>query len=185
MRRGVIDDLRTIVGKHLEHPSAVADGTDQGDKVQVRIRVLQLILDIIGVVLIDVKDDQLPRMMRRNLTTEFGTNRPAAAGYEDDLTFDVCGNLIDVVVDLLSAEKVFDTDFAELSDGDFPIHKLIDCRKGLDFGARFLADVDDVTSVFGLGARKSNVDLIDAILLDKFRDVFIAFSSTGKSKDSM
>ena len=55
VRSGVIDDLRFIVLKHLEHPAAVTHRSNQNFKPEVRIFFTKLKLDFIGIILINIE----------------------------------------------------------------------------------------------------------------------------------
>ena len=174
MRRCMEDQLRMVFFEDDVQSMEVTYRTDDKTDVFVGVMVLELLLEVICSVFVNVQDDKHLRVLFDDLPTEFGTDGAAAACDKDDLALDVGSDFIDVILDLVSAQKVFDLDFSQFGDGDFPIHQLVDGRKGLDLGACFLTDVNDVTSVFGLGARERNVDLIDTVLLDEFRDVFPA-----------
>ena len=70
VRRRMVNDLRAVLLKHLEHFAAVPYGSDQYIIVQVRELLLQLHLQLIGAVLVEVQDDQFLRMMSRDLPAE-------------------------------------------------------------------------------------------------------------------
>ena len=166
MGRSVIDNLRMKLRKHLEHSSAVADRADQGHEVQVRIGILQLILDIIGVVLIDVKNNQLLWMVCRDLSAELRTDGPAAAGDENDLPAHEVIDFLHLGTDLVTAEEVLDRDVLHIRDGDIALGKLGDAGHDLQLAVGLLADIQDITALFEGGTRNGKVDLLDLILLD-------------------
>ena len=172
--RRMEDQLRMIFFKDDVQSVEVSYRANNKAHVFVGVVVLELLLEVVCCVFVDVQDHEHFRVLLDDLSAEFGTDGAATAGDKNHLVFDVRSDFVDVVLDLVSAQKVFDLDFTQFGDGDFPVHQLINGRKGLDFGARFLTDVDDVTSVFCFGARERNVDLIDTVLLDEFRDVFPA-----------
>ena len=174
MGRSVIDDLRPVFGKHLEHAAAVADGSDKRHEVQVRIRVAELVLDVIGVVFIDVEDDELLRVMRRDLAAELRADASAAAGDEDGFPAYEVIDLFHLGTDLVPAEKVLDRNILHDGDGDLALGKLGDAGHDLELGVRLLADVQDVTALFQGGAGNGEVDLLDLILRDIFQDAFTA-----------
>lgn len=136
--------------------------------------MFQFLLEVISRIFVDVENNEHLRVLLDDLTAEFRTDGTTAAGDKDNLVLDVGSNFVHVVLDLVTAKKVFDLDFSKFGYGDFTVHQLIDGRKDLDLGLCFLADVDDVSSVFGGCAGDGNEDLIDAILLDECRDVFPA-----------
>ena len=88
----MIDDVRMIEREDLLETRNVADTADENGEVQLRMAAFQLHLYIIGVVLVNVKDNQLFRPVRGNLTAELGTDGTAAACDKDDLVGDVAGD---------------------------------------------------------------------------------------------
>ena len=168
------DQLRVVFFKYNIQSVEVSHRTDDKAHIFVWVMVLEFLLEVVCGVFIDVQDHEHLRVLLDDLPAEFGTDGTATAGDEYHLVFDVGSNFVDIVLNLVSAKKVFDLDFSQFGDRHFPVHQLVDSRKGLDLGACFLTDVDDVTSVFGLGTRERNVNLIDTVLIDEFRDVFSA-----------
>ncbi len=58
MRRRVEHDLRLILGKDAVHLRVITHGRDQSDQIQtVAVLDVQLLLDIIGVVFVDIHDN--------------------------------------------------------------------------------------------------------------------------------
>ena len=55
--RRMVYDVGAVFLKHRLDPVGVPDGADEHHQVQVRILLLQLQLDVVGVVLIDIKDN--------------------------------------------------------------------------------------------------------------------------------
>ena len=174
MRRSVIDDLRLVLLKDLEHSSAVADGADQGDEVQVRILLSQFQLDGVGVVLVNVKDDELLRVVSRNLATELGADAAATAGDENDLAVDEGKNLGKVRGDHLAPEEVFDRHVLHGGDRDLAGHELVKSGKLLQFTAGFVADAEDFFPVFPVQRGNGQEDLRDVELLDILEDALPA-----------
>lgn len=58
---------------------------DEHDEVQLRIFPDQLLLDLISVVLIDIDNDQLFRLMTGDLPAQLTSDGPATAGDQYDL----------------------------------------------------------------------------------------------------
>ena len=87
MRGGVEDDIRMIFLHDALHASCVAHGSDQRHQVELRTCPLQLLLDGVGVVLIDIEDDQHPRIRLGDLPAELAADGTAAARHQDGLSF--------------------------------------------------------------------------------------------------
>ena len=80
VRRRVADNVGPVAVKDLHDTLPVAHGADEHDEVQLRVRAPQLHLDVVGVVLIDIENDETPRPLRRRLPAELTAD--AAAGEE-------------------------------------------------------------------------------------------------------
>ena len=182
MRRGVVDDLRAVGIKDLEHPPAVPHGPDEHYKVQVRIPLSQLQLDIVGVVLVDVEDDQLPGRMCRDLSAQLAADGAASSGDQDRLAVDKVIDLVHVRPDRFSPEQVFDRDLLHGADGDLSEHQLIQSRELLHLAACFAADVQDIPLINGGCAGDCQVDLRDVIFFNVGHDIVPA-AHDGHSVD--
>jgi len=168
--RGVVDNLGMVLLKDLEDTAAVADGADQGHKVQVRILFPQFQLDGVGVVFIDIEDDELLRMMTGHLAAEFRADASPTACDEDNLAVDEVINFMKVRGDGLTSQKVLDGDILEFRNGDLAGNKLIVPGEHLHLAAGLVADAEDLLSVFPRHAWDGEEDLRDMILLDILED---------------
>ena len=156
---GVIDDLRTVIVADLEDPAAVPHGTDQYDNVQIRVFILQLQLDVIGVVFINVKNDQTLRVMTGNLPAELRTDAAAAAGDHDGFSLDELKDLRQIGLDRITTKKVLNGDVFQGAGCELALHELVHTGEILDLAFRLVADGDDVAAVRhgGAGDRKKNL----------------------------
>jgi len=170
MGRGVIDDLGMVLLKNLEHAAAVADGADEGHEVEIRILLSQLQLDGVGVVFVDIENDQLLRVVPRDLAAELRTDAPAAARDEDDLAVDEVIDLVKIGGDGLAAQKVLDGDVPELRDGDLAVDELVIPGEHLHLTAGLVADAEDFLPVLPRHAGHGEEDLRYLILLDILED---------------
>ena len=82
---------------------------------------LQLLLDVVGVVLIDVENNELRGMMRRYLPTKLAADRSAASRDEDGFILDVAYDLLDIDVHLFPAEQILYLHFAEIGNGHLSV----------------------------------------------------------------
>ena len=167
---GMIDNLGMILLKNLEDAAAVTDGTDQGHEVQVRILFPQLQLDGVGVVFIDIKDDELLRVMTGHLAAELRADASAAARDKDDLAVDEVEYLAQIRRDGLSAQEVLDGDVAEFRDRDLVVDQLVHAGKHLDRATGLVTDAEDFLPVLSRHAGDGEEDLRHLIFLDILKD---------------
>ncbi len=172
--RRVEDDLWPVFVKHLEDPPAVPDGTDQGHQVQVREVLLQLVLDVVGVVLVDVEDDEFLWLVSDNLPAQLRPDGAAAAGHQHGLALEVLENLRHVGFDGGPAQQVLHSHFLQGGDRDLAFHQLVHARQLLDLAVGFVADVQQVPLRPGGGAGHRQEDRVDFILLHRVEDVLPA-----------
>ena len=79
--RRMVHDVGAVFFKHRLDPVGVPDGADEHHQVQVRILLLQLQLDVVGVVFVDIKDDQLLRVMACHLAAQLASDGAASPGH--------------------------------------------------------------------------------------------------------
>ena len=163
--RRVVDDLGTVLVKHLEYPPTVAHRPDQRLQVQLRVLLPKLQLYVIGVVFVDIEYDQLPGMVRRDLTAQLGADGPAAAGDHHHLVVDELKDLVHVGPDGLAAQQVLHRDLFHLADGHLSQHELVHGRQLHQLAVRLLADVQYVPPVLDACAGDRQEDLINAVFL--------------------
>ena len=168
--RGVVNDLGPVELEDLVHAAAVADRSDQGLEVQVRILFLQFQLDIVGIVLIDVKDDQLSGLMGRDLPAELTADRPAAARDQDSLAVDKVKDLRHIGPDRVAAQEVLDRDRLHGRDGDLAQDQLVEAGQVLQFAPGLLADIENVPALGRGRAGDSQVDLFDLVFFSRGQD---------------
>ena len=85
MRRRVIDEVGMIRLKDAVDAVAVADGTDQHDRLEARDVSTQLLLNLIGIILINIENNELFGLIANKLTAKFAADAAAAARDKDDL----------------------------------------------------------------------------------------------------
>ena len=77
-----------------------------------------------GVVLINIKNDELSGLERRNLAAQLAADGAAAAGDEDGLSEDPAGDDAVVRMHRCSPQKILDADVLDLVDQHIAIGKL-------------------------------------------------------------
>ena len=163
---GVEDQLGLVALEDVLDASGVADGADEHREIEVGMMAEQLLLDVVGVVLVDVEDDEASGMVGGDLSAEFGADGAAAAGDEDGASVEVVEDLVVVDDDGVASEEVLDLDVLHAGEADFAVGELIDAGEGLDGAAGLVADAEDGTSLGGGGRRDGDKDLLDAEGLD-------------------
>ena len=167
----VVNDLGAVCVEHLEDAAAVPDGADEGDQLQVGVVVLELQLNIVGVVLVDVEDDELLGIVGRDLPAELAADGAAAAGNQHPLAMDEVEDLPHVRLDGLPAQQVLHGHLLHGGHGDLARQELVHAGQLLELAVRLAADVQNVPLLHGGGAGDGQVDLVDAELLHVDQDV--------------
>ena len=55
----MINDVWPVLFENIIHPVGIPHGTDEHFQIQIRIFSLQFLLDIIGIILVNIHNDQL------------------------------------------------------------------------------------------------------------------------------
>ena len=165
------DHVRLILLHHTADTVGVPAGADEGHEVQLRVLHDELLLDAVRVVLIDVEDDELLRLVACDLTAELRADRSATAGDEDGLPLDHTEDFFVVDLDRFTTEEVEDVDVTELADADFAVDELVDARDGLQLTATLLTDVEDLRALCSGRGRDRIDDFRDLVLLYGMEDI--------------
>ena len=174
MGRGVIDDLGPVGIEDLEDAPAVPHGADQGHQVQLWILPLQLQLNLVGVVFIDIKDDQLLRIVGGDLPAQLRSDAAAASRHQDALAVDEVEDLLHVRADGFPAQQVLDGNLLHGGGGDLAQDELIHAGQLLQLAARLVADGQDIPLLLHRGAGDGQEDLIDVIFLNRGKNLIPA-----------
>ena len=165
------DHVRLVLLHHAADTVRVPAGADERHEVQLRMLHDKFLLDTVSIVLVDVEDDELLRLVTCDLAAELGADGSATAGDEDGLPLDHAEDFFVVDLDRFTTEKVEDVDVAELADADFAVHELVDARDGLELTAALLTDIEDLRALFGGRGRDRIDDFRDLVLLYGVKDV--------------
>ena len=171
MGRRVEHHVRLILGEDLHDPPGVPDGADQNHQVQLRMLALQLLLDLIGVILINIEDNELPGRVVRQLAGDLRTNASAAAGDHQDLSSQVVEDLVHVDLDGVTAQQVLHRHISQGADGHLTADQLIHAGNALDLTASLLADIQDIPPLLHGSAGDGQENLVDAVLLHAGQDI--------------
>lgn len=157
--------VRLILLHHAADAVRVPAGADEGHEVQLRVLHEELLLDAVRIVLVNVEDDELLRLVACDLTAELGADGSATASDEDGLPLDHAEDFFVVDLDRFTAEEVEDVDVAELADADFAVDELVDARDGFQLTATLLTDVEDLRALCSGRGRDRIDDFRDLVLL--------------------
>ena len=170
----VVNHVRAVGGEDLVKTAAVSHGANECDKVEGGVFVFQLQLDVIGVILVDIEDDELLGIVSGNLAADLAADGAAASRDEDDLALEEGVDFIHADLDGLTAEKVFNGHVFEGGDTNLVSDELIHARELLDFAAGLRADVEDFTPVLRLGRGNGEKDFVDFIFFHGGEDTLSA-----------
>ena len=163
VRRRMANEVRAVLGKHVHHALPVAHGADQHDQIQLRMRALQLHLNIICIVFVNIKNDELLRVLRRSLTAKLAADAAAAARDEHDLILDIPGDLVQIDPHRVAAQQVFNIDLTDLLDIHLAVGDLVQTRQRAQAAAGLLADVQNVQPLLARGGRDGEDDLLHIV----------------------
>ena len=82
----MVYDIRAVFVKNIVDTIGISYGGNEYSQVQLRVFADQLLLNLIGVVLVDIHDNQLLRRVGGNLSAELASDGAAASGHQDHLT---------------------------------------------------------------------------------------------------
>ncbi len=170
MGSGVENKIRPVLAHHGIDPVGIADGADEHRQVQLRVIPPQFHLNVIGVILIDIENDQLLGVGPGDLTAQLAADAAAAASDHDHLSRYEVQNLVQVHLNGLPAQQILRIHLAQLADADLPIDHLENAGQDLNLAAGGGADVQDLLPGLGGGAGNGHNDLADIVLLYRLGD---------------
>lgn len=89
MRRRMEDKLWMVSGKYFFQTSSISHRADQCHQIHGRVFSAKLLFNIVGIIFINIKDNELFRSIGRNLPAKFASNRTASSRDKYDLVFDI------------------------------------------------------------------------------------------------
>ena len=172
--RCVVDDVGLVLFEDLEHLPRVAHGTDQRDEIELGVLFLEFQLYIIGIVFVDVEDDEALRMMVRDLPAELAANRSAATRDEHGLAVKERKDLPHIDPDGIATEKIFDGHIFEVRYRHVAVYELIHARQILQLTPGLLANAQNIPACRHLCRGNRKEYLLHMIILDRLHDVIAA-----------
>ena len=164
MRRRVAHEIRPVTVKDLHDALTVAHGADEHDQIQLRMRAPQLHLDVVGVILVDIENDEPFRPLCRRLTAELAADAAAAARDEHGLAGDVGRDLIEVDLHRLAAKQVLNVHLADLLDAHLAVGELADAGQCAQGAGCVVAVTEDLQLLLPGGRRDGKDDLVNVVL---------------------
>ena len=163
VRRGMEHDIRAEAAEHLLQLFSVAHRGDLYIQIERDRTVEQLLLDVVGVVFIDIKDDDLLGVVMRHLPAQLGADGAAAARDEADLILDEGGHIGIVEHDRRPAQQIFKGDARRLLQERLVEHHFMDIGQCPDLAARLKAVGKDLLAAFdgaGGNGKQDGLDLV-------------------------
>ena len=113
---GVEHHLGPVHGEQLPQPLGVPDGGNLHHQVQsFAVVVQQLLLDVVGIVFVDIHDDEAPGVVLDDLAAQLGADGAASARYQDGFPAQEIVHRGRVQPHRLPAQQVLDLDFPQLA----------------------------------------------------------------------
>ena len=172
--RRVADDLRPVEPEDLFHPLFIPDRADEGYQIQIRIFFLQLQLDAVGIVFVDVQNDQLLRVVQGRLTAELAADGTASPGNQDHFVLDICPDLVHFQPDGIPAQQILDLHFPEHGYIHLLVHHLVDAGQHQDLAGGLLADLQQFPAFVRRQGGNGDDNLFYLVLFHHGRNVFLA-----------
>ena len=171
MRRGMEHGARAVLREHLGHAGLVAHAADLDDYLDVVVLGQQLVAQHVGVVLVDVEDDDARGRHAAQLPAELAADGAAAARDQHALAGDVAGHGAGVQDDLLAAQEVGHVHVAQPHVAYLVERELayVGQRAQLAFGLRALAV--DALALLERGRGNGHDDLLDVVAVHQLHDV--------------
>ena len=162
-----------VVGlKYLVQPLFIPDGTDQhGHGDVAAVLLLQFHQQLVGAVLVDIKDQQLAGPEAHHLAAQLRADGAAAARHQHRFAGEVAGDLLHVQRHLVAGQKVRRV--------QLPESPLLGCTAAHQLGVAeqlhgtvgAYAQVDDMAQLAALQGGDGNDDAVDAVALAQLRDL--------------
>jgi len=144
--------------------------------------VLELKLDIVSIVFINIKNDELLWTVLCNLAAKLRTDGTATTCNKNDLALKLSSNILLVKADWITSKDILDGDVLKVASADdaglFSVH----IWKLLDTAVCFLAKVDKVTLFARCKCSDGDVDFLYLIFFYGIKD-FVAATDNLYSID--
>ena len=175
MGRRMEHHLGTVIVKELVNPLLFPDGGNLHPEVQgVAVFPQQLLLDVIGIVLVNVQDNQLPGVMPGNLPAQLAADGAAAAGDQHHLAGEKFGNRLRIQLHRSSAQQVLNGHVLHLGQAHLTVYQLVQSRQHPHPAGGFLAQLQNLRLGLGRGGGNGKDNLGNPIPLHRLENVIPA-----------
>ena len=174
VRRGVAHHIGMVLGKEVVYPPLLPHGADEHLEIELRVLADQLLLDIVSVILVNVKNDELAGLERRDLAAELAADGTAAARDENGLSEHPAGDDSIVGMYLGSPEKILNADILDLVDQHILVGELRQRGHDLQLCAGAGADLQYLISHLCAGRGDAENDLLHGIFRNGVGDALPA-----------
>ena len=137
-----------------------------------------------GIVLINIKHYQLLWIVLCNLSAKFTTDGTASTRDHNDLISDELINLIHVYLDRITTKQIFHCNILQGFCGNFICYKLEHAGQILQFTRGFLANIQNVTTLFRRCARNRQIDLFYFVFLNIAKNLVSAANDRNTVNES-
>ena len=168
VRGGVVNLAWMEFFKDFFQAVVIADGADDGFEIQVWIISKKFLLDVVGVILVNVEDDEKFWFGLGNLATKFGADRPTTTGDENNFASEIIFDFFVIDNDLVAAKEVFIGKWADfVKDATFfVVHGGVDRWENLDFLTLGLVTFGDDAVDLIPGSRRDSDDNVFYLVFD-------------------
>ena len=159
----MVHHLWPIRRKYRIDSSGIPNGTNQDHQIQIRVFLFQFLLNIICIVFINIKHDQLFRLIRCDLTTESGSNASASSGHHHLFAMNKRMDLFHIYFDRLPSQQLLHVDIPQSAHLDLSSQELIHARQVFQLTSRLFTDIQNISLFLCRSARYRYNDLVDLI----------------------
>ena len=158
------NNCRFIICKYGIYPMRVSHRSNEYDQIQLWKVLFQFLLKIIGSILINIENDKLRRMMRRDLPAKLATYRTSTTGNQHDFSCNISHHFIQIRLYRFPSEEIFNLYLTEIRYGYFLIDNLCHTRQNLNLTSGVLAELQDFLFSCSRKIRNCNKNLPHTIL---------------------
>lgn len=138
----MVYDIGPVIPENLVYPPGIAHGPDQYRQIQPRIIPFQFLLDLVGIVLIDIQDDQTLWIVPGHLPAQFTADGAAAAGDQHGFVLHIADDLIHIDLYGIPAQQILNLYLPQIGHVHISLDDLIHARQDLDPAAGLLTDLN-------------------------------------------
>ena len=166
--------VRMIQAHDLVDTVGITDRTDQHQQIQIRMVSLKLHLNIIGIIFVNIQNDQLRRIGSCDLTAKLTADGSTATGNQNHLIGHIAHDLIGIDTNGLPAQQILGIHITQLTDADITVDHLINAGKCLHFATGGRTDVQNLLPGLCAAAGNCEDNRADLVTVHHSRNFFTA-----------